>query len=188
MPAILTAPPLAEPVSLAEAKAHLRVTHNEEDAAIGALIASARRVAEARTGLCFIAQDWTVFRDGWPERGTIEIPLAPVLSIEELAVFGEDGQKAVIEPAHYLLDAASRPPRLLLRGSRIWPRPGQPVNGIGIRVRAGYGTAPASVPTALRQAVLMLVAHFYAQRGEEAQPALPVSLDALLAIFREVRL
>jgi uncharacterized phiE125 gp8 family phage protein len=188
MPQVLVAPPKVEPVSLAEAKAHLRVTHNEEDALIGALIASARRVAEARTGLSFITQEWLVFRDGWPEAGVIDIPLAPVLSVEELAVFGEDDQKAVIEPAHYVVDSASRPARLMLRGSRIWPRPGRRVNGIGIRVRAGYGTLPASVPAALRQSVLMLVAHYYGARGEEAEPGLPVSLDALLSVFREVRL
>jgi uncharacterized phiE125 gp8 family phage protein len=129
-----------------------------------------------------------VFRDGWPEAGVIELPLSPVLSVEELAVFGEDDQKAVIEPSHYVVDSASRPARLMLRGSRIWQRPGRQVSGIGIRVRAGYGTAAASVPAALRQAVLMLVAHYYAQRGEEVEPKLPVSLDALLSVFREVRL
>jgi uncharacterized phiE125 gp8 family phage protein len=188
MPSILVAPPLAEPVSLAEAKAHLRVTHNEEDALIGALIASARRVAEARTGLSFITQDWICFRDGWPEQGVIEIPLAPVLSVEELAVYGEDDQKAVIEPSHYVVDAASRPARLMLRGSRQWQRPGRQLNGIGIRVRVGYGTAPGNVPAPLRQAVLMLVAHYYAGRGEDTRPAMPVSLDALLSVFREVRL
>jgi uncharacterized phiE125 gp8 family phage protein len=188
MPQVLVAPPLTEPVSLAEAKAHLRVTHSEEDALIGALIASARRVTEARTGLSLITQEWLVLRDGWPEDGVIALPLAPVLSVEELAVFGEDDQKAVIEPSHYVVDAASRPARLMLRGSRIWQRPGRGLNGIGIRVRAGYGPAAANVPAALRQAVLMLVAHYYGVRGEEAQPGLPVSLDALLSMFREVRL
>jgi uncharacterized phiE125 gp8 family phage protein len=188
MPQVLVSPPAVEPVSLAEAKAHLRVTHNEEDAVIGALIASARRVAEARTGLCFITQDWICFRDAWPEQGVLDIQLAPVLSVEELAVFGEDGQKAVIEASHYVVDAASRPARLMLRGSRQWQPPGRQLNGIGIRVRAGYGTAPGAVPAPLRQAVLMLVAHYYGARGEDSRPALPVSLDALLSVFREVRL
>jgi uncharacterized phiE125 gp8 family phage protein len=118
----------------------------------------------------------------------IEIPLAPVLSVEELAVYGEDDQKAVIEPSHYVVDAASRPARLMLRGSRQWQRPGRQLNGIGIRVRVGYGTAPGDVPAPLRQAVLMLVAHYYAGRGEDTRPAMPVSLDALLSVFREVRL
>lgn len=188
MPSILVTPPAVEPITLAEAKAHLRVTHMEEDALIGALIASARRVAEARSGLCLITQGWTCFRDGWPEDGVIDLPVSPVTGVEELAVFGEDGQKGVIDPAHYLVDFASRPPRLLLRGSRQWQRPGRALNGIAIRVTAGFGPSPESVPQPLRQAVLLLVAHWYAHRGDDAPPALPLSVDPLIQPFREVRL
>lgn len=188
MPAILTAPPLAEPVSLAEAKAHLRITHSEEDALLGALIASARRVAEARTGLCFVAQGWTLFRDAWPEDGVIEIPLAPLMAVDELAVYGEDDEKAMIEASHYVVDPVSRPARLMLRGSRQWPRPGRRLNGIGIRLQAGFGADAQSVPQPLRQAVLLIVAHFYAHRGEEQMPGLPSGAESLLTLFREVRL
>lgn len=188
MTSILVAPPAAEPVSLAEAKAHLRIGHAEEDQLIGALIASARRVTEARTGLCLIAQAWTLFRDGWPEDGMIPLPVWPVRAVEELAVFGEDGEKAVIEPSHYLVDTASRPARLVLRGSRQWQGPGRAVNGIAIRIAAGFGTAPESVPEPLRQAVLLLAAHFYGSRGEEAGPRMPSGLDALIDPYRAVRL
>jgi uncharacterized phiE125 gp8 family phage protein len=188
MPAILVTPPAGEPVTLAEAKAHLRITHNDEDALLGALVTAARRVTEARTGLRLMAQAWSVFRDGWPVEGAIEIPLAPVLSLDELAVFGEDDQKAVIDPSHYTVDFASRPARLVPRGGRQWPRPGRRLNGIGIRLTAGFGTSAQSVPQPLRQAILMLVAHYYAQRGEEAPPGLPQSVGALLDPFREVRL
>ena len=143
---------------------------------------------EARTGLFLIAQDWIFYRDGWPEGGTIEIPLAPVRAVEELMVFGEDDQKAVIDPAHYVVDGASRPARLLLRGSRVWQRPGRALNGIGVRVEAGFGTAGSSVPQPLRQAILLLVAHGYAHRGDEDGGTLPAGLEALLQPFRAVRL
>ena len=57
-----------------------------------------------------------------------------------------------------------------------------------MRVAAGFGATPASVPQPLRQAVLLLVAHWYARRGDEDGGGMPVSLDALLRPFREVRL
>jgi len=180
--------PAVEPVSTAEAKAHLRIALGDEDALIGALIASARRVAEARTGLLFIAQRWTLFRDRWPDDGVIDIPLSPVREVTELGVFGEEGEKAVVDPAHYVVDTASRPARLLLRGSRQWQPPGRCLNGIAITVEAGFGETPQSVPPPLRQAVLMLVAHWYAHRGDEAAPGMPKAVDALLQPFREVRL
>ena len=187
MGAILMQAPASEPVSLAEARAHLRIVGNDDDALLAALITAARRVVEARTGLCMIAQTWMCFRDAWPKDGVIELPVAPLLALEEVGVYGEDDEKAVIDEAHYLVDAAARPARVMLRGSRLWPPPGRAVNGIGIRVRAGFGPLAEDVPQPLRQAVLMLVAHFFAQRGDEAGPALPVGLGALLDPYRLVR-
>lgn len=188
MGAILVQAPASEPVSLAEAKAHLRVVHGEDDQLVASLITAARRVVEARTGLCLMDQAWLCFRDSWPADGVIELPVAPLRAVDEIGVFGEDDQKAVIDPAHYVVDAASRPARVLLRGSRVWPRPGRALNGIGIRVEAGYGTAAQDVPQPLRQAVLLLVAHFHAQRGDEPGRGLPLNLGALLAPYRRVRL
>jgi uncharacterized phiE125 gp8 family phage protein len=188
MATTLVTAPASEPVSLAEAKAHLRVVHSDDDQLIASLITAARRVVEARTGLCLIAQDWMCFRDDWPEDGVIELPVAPLRAVEEIGVYGEDGQKAVIDPAHYIVDAASRPARVMLRGSRLWPRPGRVVNGIGIRAEAGFGPLPEDVPQPLRQAVLLLVAYVFAQRGEETGGGLPVNLGALLSPYRRVRL
>jgi len=188
MPSILISPPALEPVSLAEAKAHLRISHADEDALISTLIAVARRHAEAQTGLVFVSQGWRHFRDDWPEDGVVELPLAPLLSVDEVAVYGDDDLKAVIDPAHYYVDAASRPPRLLLRGSRVWARPGRIGNGIAIEVTAGFGSTAADVPEPLRQALLQLVAHWYEHRGNSDPPPLPLTVAALLAPFREVRL
>lgn len=188
MPSVLMTPPAAEPVSLAEAKAHLRVTHGDDDVLIGTLIASARRIVEARSGLQLITQDWTCYRDAWPEDGVIGIPLGPLTAVIELAVYGEDGAKAVIDPAHYYADFASRPPRLLLRGSRLWQPPGRALNGIAITVEAGFGPAAADVPETLRQAVKILLAHWYEHRGSGDPPPVPVTFDALIRPCREVRL
>ncbi|MCA3555303.1 head-tail connector protein [Aestuariivirga sp.] len=185
---VLVQAPASEPVSLAEAKAQLRVVNADDDQLIASLVTAARRVVEARTGLSLIAQDWLCFRDQWPGDGAIELPVAPLRAVEEIAVFGEDDAKAVIDPAHYFADAASRPPRVLLRGSREWPRPGRAANGIAIRAEAGFGTSPQDVPQPLRQAILLLVAHFYAQRGEEAGSGVPLTLNALLEPYRMVRL
>lgn len=184
---VLIQAPASEPVVLAEAKAQLRLVGSDDDQLVASLVTAARRVVEARTGLCLIAQGWMCFRDDWPATGVIELPVAPLVSLDEIGVYGDDDQKAVIDPAHYVVDAASRPARVMLRGSRIWPPAGRAVNGIGIRLQAGFGTNATDVPQPLRQAVLMLVAHFYAQRGDEAGPALPAGLAALLDPYRLVR-
>ena len=187
MPSILVTPPAVEPVSLAEAKAHLRITHGDEDAIISTLIIAARRHAEAHTGLALVSQQWRHYRDDWPDDGTVALPLAPLLSIDEVAVYGDDDVKAVVDPAHYYADAASRPPRLLLRGSRVWARPGRIGNGVAILLTVGFGAA-AAVPAELRQAVLQLVAHWYEHRGHANPPPAPLTAATLLAPFRGLHL
>ncbi len=188
MTSVLTTPPAADPISLPEAKAHLRVAHGDEDPLISQLIGSARRVVEARTGLAMMPQQWTILRDSWPEDGVIPLPVAPLLAVDDLKIHGEDGIAAIIDPAHYYADLASRPPRLMLRGSRDWPPPGRLGNGIAIEVTAGFGTSASAVPEPLRQAILILTAHWYEHRGNAEPPPVPLTLDALLAPYREVRL
>lgn len=188
MTAVLVTPPAIEPVTLAEAKAHLRVGHDDENDLIATLIVAARRQVEARTGLALIAQHWTVLRDDWTMDGIVPLPVMPLMAIDEVAVFGDDGEKAVIDPAHYHADLASRPPRLLLRGSRVWARPGRIGNGIAITVQAGFGAAAADVPAPIRQAILLMVAHGFAHRGDGTPPPPPLTIETLLQPFRAVRL
>ena len=188
MSSLLVTPPALEPVPLAQAKAHLRVSNSDEDQLIAMLIVSARRIVEARSGLLLISQVWSCYDDRWPGDGIMALPLAPVSAIEELAVFGEDDVKAVIDGALYYADLASRPPRLLLRGSRLWAPPGRALNGIAVTLTAGFGADPEAVPEPLRQAILVLVAHWYEHRGNANPPAPPLTLEALIRPYREVRL
>lgn len=186
---ILTSPPALEPVALAEAKAHLRVTHTDEDALISGLIVSARWQVEAATSLRLISQGWSIFADRWPKDGVLHLPLAPLIAVNDVTVFGEDDTPSVIDPAHYIVDPASRPPRLILRPDRVWARPGRIADGIEIAVTAGFGTAPGDVPAPLRQAMLRLIAHAYENRGnDEAVRQPPPGFAALVAPFREARL
>lgn len=187
MPSILTAPPAVEPVSLAEAKAHLRIAHTDEDDLIGKLIVAARRHLELETGLVFVTQGWSCFRDAWPPGSAVPLPLAPVQAVGDVKVYGEDDVASIVDPAHYFLDNVSRPPRLILRGQRLWPIPGRFGNGIEIEVTAGFGNAASDVPQPLREAMLLLVAHWYGHRGD-AEARLPLGLDALIDQFREKRL
>jgi uncharacterized phiE125 gp8 family phage protein len=188
MPSTLTTPPASEPLTLAEAKAHLRVLHADEDQLISELIKSARRQAESATGLRFIQQIWSVYYDDWPETGVIELPIAPVIAITDVKTYSEDSIAAVIDPAHYFADRLSRPPRLLLRPDRIWARPGRIANGIEVVVTAGFGATAASVPEPLRQAMLQLIAHRYTHRGEDEAAHAPFAFAGLIAPFREMRL
>lgn len=184
MPLLLITPPASEPVSLAEAKAHLRLQISDDDATITSLIAAARRMIEKRHGLALLPQDWAMFADAWPEDGIFQIPLWPVSAVESLISFGEDDTASTIDPAHYVLDTASRPARVALRQGRDFTPPGRRINGLKLSFTAGFDDVPAEI----RQALLITVADWYQNRGDEQGGALPVAALEALAAYRNTRL
>ncbi len=83
--------PQLEPVSLAEAKAWLRVDGTEEDSLIQALIVSARLVIEAEIGRVLVAQNWRLVGDAWPSGEAIPVKIGKVISDSGGRVFPADG-------------------------------------------------------------------------------------------------
>jgi uncharacterized phiE125 gp8 family phage protein len=188
MPNLLNTPPVVEPISLAEAKAYLRVSHVDEDATISRLIEAARQTVEKHLGLGLLSQSWSVFFDRWPAPGYLPITLAPILAITDVKIYGDDNVAAIIDPAHYYLDRLSRPARLTMRVGRWLPQPGRVLNGIEVVLSVGFGTTAASVPQPLREALLLLLTHYYANRGDAAAFDMPAGIASLLDPFRLVRL
>ncbi|MGE0501458.1 MAG: head-tail connector protein [Rhizobiaceae bacterium] len=184
-----TVEPALEPVTLVEAKTHLRVGHDSEDPLISALVRAAREEVERSTGLALIAQSWRLTLDDWPLSETVAINLHPLAAILSVTVYGEDGEAAVLDPATYLLDPHSRPARLALRER---PAPHKAMNGVEIDLSAGFGEAGADVPDLLRRAILVLVAHWYEFRGHVDPDAHPLSYPAgyerLISGYRSRRL
>ena len=78
------------------------------------------------------------------------------------------------------------------RGSLAWPTPGRAANGIEIAFVAGYGAAAADVPAPIRQAILLLVAHWHEHREPvaigDADAPVPPTVSDLLQPYRWVRL
>ncbi len=192
MALLLTSGPALEPVSLIEAKAHLRIDHGDEDDLISSLITAARIHLEARLGLAFVSQQWLLVLDEWPRGAELSLPLSPVQSIDGLSLYDEEGGASLIAPEFYALDALSQPARLIWRGHAVRPVPGRSWNGIEISLTAGFGAAADDVPQPLRQAVLLLVAHWYEHRqpvGLASETAeIPQMILMLTNAYRRVRL
>lgn len=191
MSLLLTAGPAAEPVSLAEAKAHVRIDGAAEDGLLASLITTSRLHIEAALGLALITQSWQLQLDAWPKRGGVVLPLRPVQAIDAVRVTAFDGTVVTLEPSHYRCDGYGLPPRLLPAASPF-PDPGANALGIEIAFVAGYGAAAADVPAPIRQALLHLVAHWFEHRepvhvGATAS-RIPDMVSELLEPYRLVRL
>lgn len=186
----LLAPPTLEPVSLEEAKAHLRLAGSDDDDYVSALIVAARLQVETAIRRVLIDQTWRVYRDDWPADGSIDLPIAPVRSIVEIVVYDADGEPTTLAPTAWALDVASVPARLRLLGTG--PAPGRPLNGIEIDVVAGYGPSGVAVPQSLRLAIMMLVARWFENREGAGFGIVPSAVadafEALVAPHRVMRL
>ena len=183
--------PSAEPLTLDEIRAHVRVDGGMEDALLQSLLLTSRLHIEAALGLALITQRWRLVLDLWPQDGVVDLPLSPVLSIDEIRVLGRDGTVHVVAGSDYQLDASARPARIV-RHEGSWPGPGRKVAGIEIDFTAGFGGTSNDVPEPVRQALLLLVAHWYEHRDpiEIGTPAtaVPHAVTRLLNPYRAVRL
>lgn len=190
MTVLLISPPAVEPVSLVEAKAHLRLTGGDDDDYLAALIAAARIRVETVTRRVLIDQTWRVYRDDWPADARVDLPLTPVRSIAEIIAYDADGRPTVLGADRWRLDAAASPARLALLGAP--PATAATFNGLEIDVVAGYGPSGLDVPQPLRLAIMMLVARWFESREGVATGLVPSSIagpfEALVAPYRVMRL
>lgn len=157
--------PAAEPLTLTEAKAHLRVEHTSEDTLITALIVAARTHAEAFTRRAFVTQTWDLFLDAFPDDAAtpIRIPLPSLVTVDSISYVDDAGATQVWGSSNYLVDNKSDPARVTPAYNVSWPATRDQVNAVTVRFTAGYGNA-AAVPQAIKQAMLLIIGHLYEHR------------------------
>lgn len=191
VPLVHLSGPALEPLSLAEAKLHLRLDGSDEDALVQSLITTSRAHIEAALGLALMTQGWRLVLDAWPEAGVIDVPLAPIRAVTAVRIATAVDGIVAIEPSSFVLDQSGRPPRIGVRPGVVLP-PAARLAAVEIDLTAGYGDRAADVPAPIRQAMRLLVAHWY----ENREPALvghevtriPLTVSDLLQSYRQVRL
>ena len=180
MPLQLVIPPAEEPVSLAEAKQHLRVDGGEDDLLIGSLITAARQAAETKTGRQLITARWKLVLDAFPGPSLMQsatgasfsfpghaillakCPVQTVVSIEYLDM---NGTTQVMPAGDYVLDVACEPARLTPVFGKTWPPTLPQMGAISATFDAGYGAA-SSVPEGLKSWIKLRVGSLYGHREE----------------------
>jgi len=182
-------PPAQEPVSLAEARAFLRLDQTDEDDLLGTLITAARLMVEAASGRLLVDQTWRIVIDRWPDGGEIRLPLSPVSAVTAARVYDVLGAAQPVATNALQLDPLADPP--VLRIVAEVPEIGRGRAAIEIDIVAGFGATAAAVPALLRQGVLRLAARWFERRGDVVGRdalALPPEILALIAPFRRARL
>ncbi|GAB4068623.1 head-tail connector protein [Ancylobacter sonchi] len=188
MPALLLAGPASEPLTLAEAKAYLRVDHDAEDALITSMITAARASVETLTRRALIDQTWRIVRNAWPASGLIPVPVSPLRTLDRAVRLDATGAETELPLDAFALDTARLPGLIRVERGRV-PSPERPLAGLALDITAGHGPAATDVPAPLIEAVRLVLAHFYEHRDETgASSAFPATLGALVAPYRVTRL
>ncbi len=179
----------AEPVSLAEAKMHLRVDDDStsEDALILALVRAAREWVENYCRRSLVSRTITLRMDCFP--GEILLPRGPVSSVTSVQYVDADGATQTVTASDYQTDLYSVVARILPVLGVVWPQvKNGAVNSVIVTYVAGYATA-TELPRSIKAAMLLIVGHLFEHR-EQVGPAgmveVPFAVKALLAPF-EVR-
>lgn len=190
----LTTPPAVEPVSIDEAKRHLRIDDDvyDDDDLVSALIAAARSYVEEVCGRSLLTQTWRLALPGFPGatgvlgvpvygvdplslpgtpvagsvafRYALRLPRGIVQSITSITYLDGAGTTQTMDPASYVLSADAWEATLTPAPGSMWPVSLVHPEGAVVTYVAGYGDTADTVPQPIRAAIKLLLGHLYENR------------------------
>lgn len=196
--------PKVEPISLAEAKAHLRVDITDDDAVIQNYIRAARTNLERVYDVAFITQSLVLGRDYFPNvygvgfspssgwwlgstwlaqydlqqlrYGYIDLPRWPTQSVTSVTYLDPTGAAQTWASSNYLLDADSRPSRLTLNLGKTFPATAPLPGAVKVEVVAGH-TIPELVPDDWKSALKLYLGELYENREDTIVDTRIIAVD-----------
>lgn len=173
-------------------KAHLHLGSgfgpgDVQDAVIASFLRAAIAAVEARTGKAVLTRRFCLSVTEWHLRDVHALPIAPVVSIERIELVAQGDVRSVIDPSFYWLQSDPQRPKI-----RSWASlPTVPEGGtVEVAFDAGFAAAWEDVPSDLRQAVMMLAAHYYEYRNDTglSEGCMPFGVSSLIERYKQMRL
>lgn len=176
---------MPEPVSLVEAKAHLRVGLDEEDDLISALIVTAREHVENVTGRQLVTAAKELTLSGFDVRDDclILLPYPPLQSVDTITYIDTGGDEQTLAANKYQVDMTVEPAELLPAWGESWPATRCQFGSVTIAYTAGYGDA-ADVPAAIKAAMLLIVGNLYENREDAVIDTIVGKIGAVDSLLR----
>jgi uncharacterized phiE125 gp8 family phage protein len=177
----LITPPASLPVTVQEAKAFCRVTIDEDDAQIEAMIGAATAALDGPEGLfgrALMTQTWRLTLDRFPPM--ISVPMPPCQAITSISYRHASGTVLVLDPDSYEVTGLGGHIAAKIRPLRglSWPYGRHGEDAVQVEFVAGWATAPER----LRQAILMHVSQMY--DGREGAAGMTAGYDDLVRSYR----
>ncbi|MEQ8251572.1 MAG: hypothetical protein RIB41_10075 [Oceanibaculum nanhaiense] len=179
------AAPVIEPITLAEARADVKVDLPEDDARLQREIRAAREQFESETGVILTSRPMRIAFDCF--NGEIWIPTGPVLSIDALRYVDMAGEVQTLEPSAYQWRAGIYEAYVRPAYGRSWPQARPQYDSVQIDFTAGWpgtgGESPSAdlVPGNIKQALLWLVAKYF---DDSAATAYGDGIDRIINAYK----
>ena len=159
--------PTSEPVSLAEARDQCEIisTDTTHDTKLSRFITAAREQLEHDTGYVCVNQTYTLSFDVFPSCDHIDIPLRPLQSVTSIQYQDADNSQQTLDTTVYGTDTARR--LVYLKHNQSWPSVTEQHNGVIVTLVAGFGETEANVARLIKQAILLQVTRWFADRGDD---------------------
>ncbi len=174
----VTAPP-ETPVTLAEAKEHVRQDAADDDAKITALLNAAVARIDGPGGIlgrAIVEQQWDMKLDCFPEHGeAIKVPLPPLISIDQITYLDTTGASQTLDTSNYQIAGVGPDARgcVFEAYGTNWPATRRIPEAVTVRFTCGYEKTAGSptdyrenIPDDIRQALLIMIAEWYENREE----------------------
>lgn len=186
----LVTAPASEPVTLTEAKLHVRQDGTADDTPITSLITAAREHCENETRRAFITQTWKLTLDGFPDSGVIRIPRPNLLTVTGITYVDDDGVTQTLAANQYTVITDTLPGEIHEAYDVDWPTTRAVPNAVAVTFTCGYGATAASVPGPIKSAMLLAIGHWYTNRESVVTGTiateLPMAVDSLLGPYRYI--
>lgn len=167
---VIVTPPESDPITLEQAKAHLRVDFDDEDDNIAAMVRAATIAIANRCDRTLMPTTYDLYLDAWPTGDGIELSRPPLISVDSVNYTDPETHTEVEWPSsNYEVDAAGLK-GWVVPGTGGWPTTFDVINSVRIQYTAGYpltGDSPAlpTVPEPIIMAIKLTLSDLYENRG-----------------------
>ena len=184
---IITQPTKA-PITLDQAKDHLRVTIDDDDSLISELIISARVWTEVYLRRALLTQTWELYLDQFPD--CIELPYSPIQSVTSVKYIDSDGAEQTLATSEYSVYEKKEPGLIVEAYDKTWPSTRSVKDAVTVQYIAGWQNA-INIPGTIKSAMLLLIGHLYENREQSIIGVqvneIPFGIEALLHPHRVIK-
>ena len=184
----LSSAPTLTPVSVAEAKIHLRIdsSFTDDDTYIGTLIDVATLAAENYTNLALMEQTFVLDIDSFPDYFNLLKGTLRTLTVNSITYKDENNASQTLAASNYVADGSIKPARVYYTPDATIPSTFEIPNAVNVSFTLGF-TAASQVPAPIKQAILLMIGTYYETRqtvSDRTYKEIPQSAEYLLMPYR----